>query len=108
MAYGPFNAGAAGVPQSDFEQLKAAIIGGEVCANLAASDGDELLESGSGEPLLAYRKLDISETIKAGVSVALASAVNNIAEKLRRETAEAIAAHNASGSSHAGYLIVSQ
>ena len=88
MEYGPFNAGAAGIPQSELEQLKAAIIGGEVCANLAASDGDELLESGSGEPLLAYRKLDISEVINAGVSVALASAVNNIAENFavrRRE-----------------------
>ena len=108
MAYGPFNAGAAGIPQSELEQLKAAIIAGEVSANLTASDGDDLLESGSGEQLLAYRKLDVSETINAGVSVMLASAVNNIAAKLRRETAEAIAAHNASGNSHAGYLVVSQ
>lgn len=88
--------------------FKAAIIGGEVSANLATSDGVDLLESGSGEQLLAYRKLDMSETINAGVSVAMASAVGSIAAKLRKETAAAISAHNTSENSHAGYLAVSQ
>ena len=134
MAFGPFNTGGGGAAtaakvrynnqasgldaqnaQAALDELwsmidafKAEIISGEICADLTTSDGDELLESSSGEQLVVCRKLDTSEAINASASAALTSAIGNIAAKLRSETAAAIAAHNTSGSSHAGYLAVSQ
>lgn len=109
MGLGSVNVpGGGSVTKSDLEQLRAEIISGEVTANLAASDGTELLESNSGEQLLAYRKLDVSEAINANVSSVLASATDSIAVKLRGEMTASIAAHNTSENSHAGYLAVSQ
>lgn len=68
------------------EDIKVVLICGEVFANICAHGGEELIAE-NGEPIVAYRRLDVTDL-------------------LRREIAAAVAQHNDSQSSHPNYLIV--